>query len=648
MKKFKNRHKITKEKIQSYNFKEVGLTKMAKRQLYVTLLSVLGVTVATLGSAYAIFTSVSKSSDYNVVKAGTLNIDFGSDSSNVIDLSGKYPMSDSEGEALTPYTFTITNTGTLPADYEIYLEDDTDMITQDGCSTKQLDKNSIKYKLNSESARILSTSKRLLATGTLNQGESVTNKLYVWIKENASNDVLGKHYHGKIVVNGVNEVGESLTTKMKNNIPSDNLDTSDSNWTYITGTSPTNYIWYSGKLWQAYAINNNDNSIKIITKWPVATINYGRDEDYKSSCAYTWLNDTTSDGFLGNLRDYNNYINTESVWNVPTANYKAESLTSPCGLLTYAEYTKIGTSSYLNDGTIWYITYPEERQAGVRGIRSVGETGTPGETSNTSGAGIRPVVVLKGNVKTISGTGTETDPYRLRGDNDILLNGTKLNTRYSGEYISFGKGENNLYRIVSHETANKTKIVSAVPLKDSGSYKTIAFGSSVGYTNTNTIGTFLNGSYLTDYLNTSDTNMIEDTTTWYLGTVSNGESYKLGKYATATSTTLTSSKTTAKVGLLRLGELMSGQDNIYTNNNEYWLLTPITSSYVYSILNANSVPLAQSGGGSGGSGGSGSSSSRGNLTSAKGIKPAMTLKENVVITGGTGTKENPFTIKLGS
>ena len=141
MKKFKNRHKITKEKIQSYNFKEVGLTKMAKRQLYVTLLSVLGVTVATLGSAYAIFTSVSKSSDYNVVKAGTLNIDFGSDSSNVIDLSGKYPMSDTEGEALTPYTFTITNTGTLPADYEIYLEDDTDMITQDGCSTKQLDKN---------------------------------------------------------------------------------------------------------------------------------------------------------------------------------------------------------------------------------------------------------------------------------------------------------------------------------------------------------------------------------------------------------------------------------------------------------------------------------------------------------------------------
>ena len=28
-----------------------------------------------------------------------------------------------------------------------------------------------------------------------------------------------------------------------------------------------------------------------------------------------WLNDTTVDGFLGNLRDYEKFIKTDSVWN---------------------------------------------------------------------------------------------------------------------------------------------------------------------------------------------------------------------------------------------------------------------------------------------------------------------------------------------
>ena len=71
--------------------------------------------------------------------------------------------------------------------------------------------------------------------------------------------------------------------------------------------------------------------------------------------------------------------------------------------------------------------------------------------------------------------------------------------------------------------------------------------------------------------------MIEDNTTWYLGTVGYGTSYKLAKYTDTTGTTLTSSTTTAKVGLLRLGELMAGQFDRSANNASYWLLTPYLS-----------------------------------------------------------------------
>ena len=214
MKRFNNRKKITKEKLEEYNFKEVALTKMAKRQLLVTLFSILGVTIISLGSAYAVFTSISRSADYNVIKVGTLNIDFG-ESTNTIKLNGEYPMSDEEGVKLTPYTFTITNTGTLAADYEVFIQDDQDMIEQDNCSGNQLNKDYIRYKLDTGEPTNLSSieeSNYKIASSSLETGKSATYTLYVWIKEGVGNDVLNKHYHGKIVVNGVNSQEETTNS----------------------------------------------------------------------------------------------------------------------------------------------------------------------------------------------------------------------------------------------------------------------------------------------------------------------------------------------------------------------------------------------------------------------------------------------------
>ena len=129
--------------------------------------------------------------------------------------------------------------------------------------------------------------------------------------------------------------------------------------------------------------------------------------------------------------------------------------------------------------------------------------------------------------------------------------------------------------------------------------------------------------------------MIEDSTDWYIGTVKSenaaGEQgfYRLAKYIDATSNTLTTS-VKAKVGLLRTGELLSSQFDDKSNNRTYWLLTPVnaekiamsyeTSYYIYP----------------------------GEPTSRSAIRPAMNLKANVIITGGDGTKNSPFKIKLGS
>ena len=649
MKRFNNRKKITKEKIEEYNFKEVALTKMAKRQLLVTLFSILGVTIISLGSAYAVFTSVSKSEDYNVIKVGTLNIDFGSDSSNTIDLTGQYPMSDEEGLKLTPYVFTITNTGSLTADYEVFIQDDTDMINQDNCSGNQLNKDYIRYKLDTGSPANLSSlagSNYKIATGSLEAGGSVTYTLYVWIREGVGNDVLNKHYHGKIVVNGVNTQGEPVSDVVLENLGDNGSTYDDDVDTFITGTDPNNYIWYSGKLWRAVSVNNEAGTTKLVTQWNISAITYSSGSAaFAGSYMEDWLNDTTVDGFLGNLRDYENFIVTDAKWDATMDATSLESIqrpngttivTAPVGLLNMYEYQTSyrGTTysnGYLNNGLEWWTLTPYSTSS----VRYVNNNGYLDYGSSSLARGVRPSINLKSDVRIVDGDGTIDNPYRLNGDNDTNLLGTLLSSRYSGEYIKFGNDENNLYRIVSHENGTGTKIVSAEPLKSSGEFIPISFGSNTTFSSTNTVGTFLNGEYLTNYVDSTYIDMIEDSTTWYLGTVGEGTSYKLAKY-TDTNMSGYATSTDAKVGLLRLGELMAGQfEKFYANGSTtglttyYWLLTPYSLSRVRVVNNNGSM-------------GYGRSSSRND------VRPSINLKSNVQITSGTGTKSNPFVLTLGS
>ena len=414
------------------------------------------------------------------------------------------------------------------------------------------------------------------------------------------------------------------------------IDTTDSEQTFITGTDPNNYIWYSGKLWRAVSIDTSDNSVKLVTQWNISAFPYNAYDNtaFQGSYMEQWLNDTSVDGFLGNLRESDKFIKTDSVWNATmttetTKPAKTTMVTDAVGLLNIYEYTmsyKNATDStgYLNNGLEWWTLTPYDTSSNVRYVNFDGN-GYPVSPSNSYGS--RPSINLKSVVKIIDGDGTVDNPYRLQGDNDNPT-GTLLSTRYSGEYISFGTGVNNLYRIVSHENGTGTKITSAIPLKENGSYKKIAFGDNVIFSKDNTIGTFLNGDYLTSgtYLTSDQVNMIEDNTTWYLGTVGNA-SYKLAKYQDATGSNLTTSTATTKIGLLRLGELMAGQFDEGGNNASYCTLTPFSTSDVYNIYTI------------GYSGNDGP-------TYWNGSRPSMNLKSTVKIVSGTGTKSDPFQLSV--
>ena len=411
--------------------------------------------------------------------------------------------------------------------------------------------------------------------------------------------------------------------------------------TFITGEDPNNYIWYSGKLWRAVSVNNEAKTTKLVTQWNISSITYNpsNQTNFEGSYMEDWLNDTSVDGFLGNLRDYEKFIVTDAKWDATMDATSLGNITRPngtttvtasVGLLNMYEYQSSnngGTDGYLNNGLYWWTLTPNSSSS----VRRVDYNGNARSLTPTSAFGVRPSINLKSNVKIVDGDGTVDNPYRLNGDNDTELSGTPLSSRYSGEYIRFGSGENNLYRIVSHENGKGTKIVSAEPLKSSGTFITSAFDSnrSVNYSRSTTIGTFLNGDYLTSYADSTYSNMIEDNTNWYLGTVGSGTSYKLAKYTDINMSNTTSSTNAAKVGLLRLGELMAGQFDRYSNNTNYWLITPYSTSSVRSVSSNGVANYSYP-------------------TDALGVRPSLNLKSNVQIVNGDGTLNSPFQIQLGS
>ena len=643
---------------------------MRKKENIIIIVVLVVMVLAIIGVSYAAFSFGKTGSKLNTITTGAITMSY-EESDNTISLNGALPTTDKTGKVrLTEgeyFDFTVSSsiTGNVNINYEISAKDVT-------TSDRKIDGSNIKLYLteivdgeeqelmspevyNEESEENTYTGRPAgemsLYTSSMNSSEEHHYRLRMYVDEgyNPQGDGGGLSFSVQINVYGKDGDKMPVTTGPANevllsNIPEANL-YDDGVDTFITGEDPNNYIWYSGKLWRAVSVNNEAKTTKLVTQWNISTIDYSNGStDFAGSYMEDWLNDTSVDGFLGNLRDYENFIVTDATWDATMDSNDLGSITrpngttvvtDPVGLLNMYEYqtSYTGTSAstgYLNKGFWWWTLTPYSTST----VWNVNLNGDASGDGPSHGYGVRPSLNLKSSVRIVSGDGTIDNPYRLNGDNDNNLSGTFLSSRYSGEYVRFGNDENNLYRIVSHENGTGTKIVSAEPLKSSGAFITMNFGSDITFSSTNTIGTFLNGEYLTSYVDSSYANMIEDNTTWYLGTVGSGtgRSYKLAKY-TDTNMSEYATSTNAKVGLLRLGELMAGQFDRYSNNTDYWTLTPYSSLSVWYVNNYGFMNS---------SGGSSSSGPRG----AYGVRPSMNLKSNVVITSGLGTKEQPFEIAL--
>ena len=637
--------------------------KKIKKKKLTIVFSILFMVIILLGSAYAFFT-YSKSASAFTLTSNRIKAEF-IEGTNSINITNAYPISDEFALAnldkLSYLDFTVSNeisNEDQAVTYEIYL-------TADPNNT--LDSNYIKvYLTDDNNNRITnptiynsldytsypsdSTTGRLIYKGNNPGTKSKNFRLYAWIDKDYEQNSISQVFKFSVNIYAYNDTNKELAYVFNNSLQEHTTESCSTNVvedgiTYISGTKDCinfNYVWYSGKLWRITAIYP-DGTMKMITDDEVTSISYGSDVNFytdneNKSYIYQWLNED----FLDTLYNYENIIVTDSKWNSLTTTSESTKIiegasgvtttTSQVGLLNsyeyYMSYKNVSyETGYLNIGYVWWLLNPYN----TSNVLYVFHNGSVHNASPSNTSGGRPSINLKSGIQLSGGSGTKNDPYTILGDKEeVTIGTTLLNTRSSGEYVNFN---NELYRIVSTKN-NITKINKNDYVRDtSNNVLEKQFSTRVTYgggTTDDYWDYYLNNTWYNS-LDTSYQNMIVEST-YYIGTNTGDTGYKASICSTVSNTVTTkdcektTSTWTGLVGLPRYGEMFASQQGSgFSSSYNIRLINPYSSDDIWT--------LALNG-----------ASTNDHWSYSRGGRPSINLKSNIKITGGNGTKDNPFEI----
>ncbi len=417
---------------------------------------------------------------------------------------------------------------------------------------------------------------------------------------------------------------------------------------YFSGTNGVvnyNYVWYSGKLWRITAVNP-DGVMKLISESIITTMSWGKNIEFNGSWVYQWLNED----FYDTLYNPSNILVTNATWNYTMDNStiarKPESLpnqktvVAPVGLLSSYEYYNAyrnskNTDNYLNINHYWWNITPQHSQA-VRGTDNSGRQDLYDRHPARQERGIRPVIYLNNNVE-FTGDGSKNNPYRVVGDIATPKGNTLLNTRISGEYLTF---DNALYRIIDI-IDNKAKIVRVDYLRDGNKpiekhiARTIYYGRASNAQIEEYWDYYLNNIWYPT-ISSNYRNMIVDGT-YYLGSYNLNTHYKnticqdsnldVVKVKNCTKYNDANHVYVGKVGLVRIGEMFAAQQLDYESSPPtLWTLTPFDDVENRIVHESNTLWHHATWGG------------------YHVVHPTLYLKDNVKISSGTGLFNSPFVI----
>lgn len=185
-----------------YFMYNVGEKMKEKRNKIFLIILLIVLIIVIIALSYAAF-SYSKVGSENVITLGTLELTL--HEGNTINLEDTYPLTDSEGLALSGYDFTLENTGTADVNYVIYL-DNVEITSPD----VKLDDKYLKYSLDKGSVKgnadylnnLGADGSRILDQGTITSGEENSYVLRVWPTTEVDGDFGGQVWKGKLRITG--------------------------------------------------------------------------------------------------------------------------------------------------------------------------------------------------------------------------------------------------------------------------------------------------------------------------------------------------------------------------------------------------------------------------------------------------------------
>ncbi len=310
--------------------------------------------------------------------------------SNAIKLDNAYPITDTKGKTLTPFTFSIKNVCDTAVAYTVSLES-LEGTTLASDHLKVMVNNNEPLLLNGLSTtdvvNTTSIESRILDTGTLFKNNTKEYSIRLWIDYNTTLDDLNnetKVLKSKVIIKGVpsNEkesIPDLLTERIAYLADRDTTnfasDDPDSNVRYI-GKDPSNYVYFNCsdynnqtadtcELWRIIGVFNNvtkgdgtkENLVKIIRNETLGNFNWDTSN----------VNDWTTSSLQDNLNG-GGYYYAENHY---TTNAIEEVEWDLGGSSTYNDVTasmfyerERGTAVYGNHATTWIgktgLMYPSD------------------------------------------------------------------------------------------------------------------------------------------------------------------------------------------------------------------------------------------------------------------------------------------------
>ena len=253
-------------------------------------------------------------------------------------------------------------------------------------------------------------------------------------------------------------------TQTLNNIVETNTDKTN----IYKGMNEENYIILDGITFKIVGINP-DKSVKIVSSEPLGAVNYDGID--------SWLNDN----FYEKLSDSAKEYIVKSKWCVDqvsnTSNYKECNKYSKkkySYILSVSDYNnakdKDDTTNLDNSNPVWTSNSKATNKYYVNSYFDLADGGLQEfkEFNKEEIFNIKPALNIKKDSIVISGDGSSSNPYRLKGNKNKNRQGSKISNVKTGTYILYS---GYVWRVIGKDEDSTTEVIMIDTLAgDNGSY----------------------------------------------------------------------------------------------------------------------------------------------------------------------------------